>query len=703
MFISIIPGNHDRRKHNVFGGYLPDLYRDNDNLDNYHDYMTPPGQNISYLIYPDNYTFIYGGWLFVGLDSGYDVPLFKGGGLGTDQIQALKDIPDMGIPKIVFMHHPAINDNDGYCIDKNRDSFIKFCEDENNNVELILTGHTHNDRVFDGTGKPKDLASNIRPLYIQTASYPRKKVGYRVIKVGNQGAHLYPSGTIYVQNWSGIWLDSSGDVVFYVCDSEGRRTGISEDGEIFQEIPQTYYLNFSTFSVGSSALQPNNIQGIISYNPEELTVTLREGKIVPFKEKYFGVNEVNRMFNISIKNQELDVLTTISYHNLSITENSTATIHLNRTVTNYSIEVDSNGDNFTDVMIEPELVETNYAPSATISSPLNDSTYVHGDEITFIGTGTDPEDGVLNASSLVWTSDMNGIIDFGNEFNTTNLSPGAHTITLMANDSADLVDTDSVKIVINAPDLTLNSSNIVFLNSNPTEGDVITINATVHNIGLVNATNVSVRFFDGITEFEIGNITLDTAQAGENATVSVTWDTTGKGGKHSIGVRIDSEDSIEEMNETNNRASKSILINEGQPQISFFDTEASDNPYPSISGTHNGTITPSENITVSKLFTYSCQGTGGHTEYAAISYSNGTTIAEANWNGYTGDWHNISFNQTFTMYVNETYNYTIRTGSYPQIIHEREYNATGGTITCSKFTDVNGRTYTDWIPAIRLY
>jgi hypothetical protein len=77
-------------------------------------------------------------------------------------------------------------------------------------------------------------------------------------------------------------------------------------------------------------------------------------------------------------------------------------------------------------------------------------------------------------------------------------------------------------------------------------------------------------------------------------------------------------------------------------------------------------------------------------------------IAEAHWHGYVGDWHNISFNKSFTLYVNKTYNYTIRTGSYPQIIHEPSFNATGGMITCTSFEDANGNIHTDWIPAIRL-
>jgi len=134
----------------------------------------------------------------------------------------------------------------------------------------------------------------------------------------------------------------------------------------------------------------------------------------------------------------------------------------------------------------------------------------------------------------------------------------------------------------------------------------------------------------------------------------------------------------------------------------IFDTDSPANPYPSISGTHNGTITPSCNISVSKLYTYPCEGTGGHTESVKIWNTTDWNVT-AHWSGYNGDWHNISFDKSFTLLTNETYNYTIRTGSYPQIIHERDFNATGGTITCTEFTDVNGKRYENWIPAIKLY
>jgi subtilisin len=133
----------------------------------------------------------------------------------------------------------------------------------------------------------------------------------------------------------------------------------------------------------------------------------------------------------------------------------------------------------------------------------------------------------------------------------------------------------------------------------------------------------------------------------------------------------------------------------------IFDTGSPANPFPSISGIHNGTITPSCNIRVSKLYTYPSPGTGGHTEYIRIW--NSTDWNEtATWNGYASDWHNLSFDESFTLLENETYNYTIITGSYPQIIHEPSFNAPGGTITCTEFVDANGIVHDDWIPAIRL-
>ncbi len=147
--------------------------------------------------------------------------------------------------------------------------------------------------------------------------------------------------------------------------------------------------------------------------------------------------------------------------------------------------------------------------------------------------------------------------------------------------------------------------------------------------------------------------------------------------------------------------SDSITTTTTIEQPSIFDTGASKNLYPSIFGTHNGTFTPNQTITVQKLYTYPCSGTGGHTEYARIWNNSGLDV-NASWNGYVGDWHNISFSEPFTLLPNETYNYTIRTGSYPQIHHTPALPTANGWINCTEFIDANGKRHKDWIPAIRL-
>jgi hypothetical protein len=125
--------------------------------------------------------------------------------------------------------------------------------------------------------------------------------------------------------------------------------------------------------------------------------------------------------------------------------------------------------------------------------------------------------------------------------------------------------------------------------------------------------------------------------------------------------------------------------------------------YPSIAGTCNGTIMLYHPITVQTLYSYPCEGTGGHTEYAAFYYPNGTLLAETSWSGYGTDWRNLAFPAPFTLQANVTYTYTLKTGSYPQRAdHLQTPILHGGEVGCTTFTDVNGRVYHDWIPAIKL-
>ena len=132
----------------------------------------------------------------------------------------------------------------------------------------------------------------------------------------------------------------------------------------------------------------------------------------------------------------------------------------------------------------------------------------------------------------------------------------------------------------------------------------------------------------------------------------------------------------------------------------IFDTDSPPNPYPSIMGNHTGTIKPNHTVVATKIYTYPCEGTGGHTEYAKIG--NATWNATATWDGYVCDWHNITFDKTVVLLANKTYNYIICTGSYPQIQHTPALPTANGWINCTQFVDANGKKYYDWIPAIRL-
>lgn len=131
-----------------------------------------------------------------------------------------------------------------------------------------------------------------------------------------------------------------------------------------------------------------------------------------------------------------------------------------------------------------------------------------------------------------------------------------------------------------------------------------------------------------------------------------------------------------------------------------FDTGAPESPYPSIGGTHNGTIKPTKEIAVHKLYTYPCIGTGGHSDY--VNIWNESWNVTARWAGYTGDWHNMTFEEDFLLQPNEEYNYTIRTGSYLQIHHTPALSTSNGWINCTEFIDANGKKYDDWIPSLRL-
>jgi hypothetical protein len=174
-----LPGNHERYENRLLLLYAP-FY----NLTLYHHALNPL----------NDYAFEFGGMNLIFLDSGYDYsrweikpviwnPTPEASGLTNTQMYLLEnEWGNTQIHQIICMHHPAVNDHDDRglfalhdtlpsgndeCIVMNRAAFIEYCK--GNNVSLVLSGHTHANKVLTWTGEKSDDLF-VWPLFVQTAS-----------------------------------------------------------------------------------------------------------------------------------------------------------------------------------------------------------------------------------------------------------------------------------------------------------------------------------------------------------------------------------------------------------------------------------------------------------------------------------------------------------------------------------------------------
>ncbi len=174
------PGNHDYCFH-----------RD---TQNYHTYMDP-----NHIDDEDRYVLTYENVSLFFMDSGpnYYANLsilfdWHGQGLTDDDITWLEtELLNCSSPhKIVLMHHPAVGESDDLFIN-NRVEFIALCETYA--VDLVLTGHTHQSKIYDHwANEYTDTIINCSqypPLYVQTDDC-KQDIHYRNISVVNNDVWL---------------------------------------------------------------------------------------------------------------------------------------------------------------------------------------------------------------------------------------------------------------------------------------------------------------------------------------------------------------------------------------------------------------------------------------------------------------------------------------------------------------------------------
>ena len=113
------------------------------------------------------------------------------------------------------------------------------------------------------------------------------------------------------------------------------------------------------------------------------------------------------------------------------------------------------------------------------------------------------------------------------------------------------------------PDLVIQSKDISFLPSDRVgEGTNVTINATVHNKGIANASDVLVRIYEGDPYFGTqidGDKIVSSIPWGDSRSVEVAWNATSVG-TYDICAVVDPENAIVEQSELNNLACTKIEV-----------------------------------------------------------------------------------------------------------------------------------------------
>jgi hypothetical protein len=102
----------------------------------------------------------------------------------------------------------------------------------------------------------------------------------------------------------------------------------------------------------------------------------------------------------------------------------------------------------TSVVISNQFSIAKKAPYIRITSPADSLIEVTSHTIMLSGQGIDQEDGVLRDSALAWSSNLDGIIGYGRNVATSQLSVGVHTIMLSGQDTDGNISFNTIVITI---------------------------------------------------------------------------------------------------------------------------------------------------------------------------------------------------------------------------------------------------------------
>lgn len=212
---------------------------------------------------------------------------------------------------------------------------------------------------------------------------------------------------------------------------------------------------------------------------------------------------------------------------------------------------------------EQYFIIDNQGPNITLNYP-GEGQAINENNVTFNWTATDYAGITITCNlTLDGTVNKTNISNISGAYFTKTvdgLADGSHTWSVSCiDDLGNLGISATGNFTINQPDLRLDTNRISFNNTNPDENQTLNITANVTNIGGVPANDVFVEFWDGApgSGLYIGNYTA-TVNPNSSILFWVLWNITK--GYHAINVNVDPYNAINELNETNNNATKNISL-----------------------------------------------------------------------------------------------------------------------------------------------
>lgn len=291
-----------------------------------------------------------------------------------------------------------------------------------------------------------------------------------------------------------------------------------------------------------------------SFEIATLTVDIPAGAMIT-NEYTWKANKAGENMTLTAYADPFNKVAELSEENnkaiISLTVNKVELTDPNLTISYKDLIIAPNPVNETGNINISALVK-NDGYSAASNIGVNFYNGVPGSGGAFLGTQTV---GLLNPGESVRVS-----------MDWTNIAGAGEKIIYVTTDADNLIkeiaedDNDAFATlrVLSLPDFAISTNSIVFNPSAPKDGDSVVINATFKNLGEQPASNVIVKAFEGATD--IGSVIIPLIEGNSQASVSFTYDATGKSGVHQITIAIDPDNMIAEGDRNNNKASRAFAV-----------------------------------------------------------------------------------------------------------------------------------------------